>query len=135
MSATNSDAFLWNPTLLRTLFLALGYDVEFDNAWPGDESGTITGRRERANRAHLIVVDAGGRFGARVTVTAGDRGREDAIEGIPVRVTETTQKISIVSGQLAHAGDLELVLRGLDDVATPGEPAVDPSWTDLPPPP
>ncbi len=135
MTSACSRSFEWNPALLRTLFQALGYDVEFDNAWPGDESGTITGRRERANRAHLVVVDAAGRFGARVTVTAGESGREGEIAGVPLRITDTNQKTSIISGALAHPEDLEAILRGLDDVATPGEPAIAPLWTDLPPPP
>ena len=135
MNDTRHAAFDWNPALLRTIFLALGYDVAFDDAWPGDENGTITGRRERANRAHLIVVDAGGRFAGRVTLTTGDRARSSEIEGIQVRVTDVTEKIAIVSGQLAEPADLERMLLGLDEVATPGEPPVAACWTDLPPPP
>jgi len=126
--------FDWNPVLLRTLFLARGYDVVFDNAWPGDESGSITGRREHGLRAHLVVVDAGGRFGARVTVTSTERGREAEIDGIPVRVTDTEQRLAVVSGRLDAPADLERVLAGLDAAATPDESTAA-AWPAEPPPP
>ncbi|MFM9106525.1 MAG: hypothetical protein ACKOWF_07480 [Chloroflexota bacterium] len=114
--------FDWNPVMLRTLFLARGYDVAFDDAWPGDDSGSITARRERGPRSHLVVVDAGGRFGARVTVTSGERGHAGEIGSIPVRVTETSQRLVMVSGRLEHPANLDAVLAALDEVADNDDP-------------
>ena len=127
--------FEWDATLLQSLLMAAGFDIEFDHAWPGEDGGTLTARRERAGRAYLVILDGSGRVGVRVTVTEDEQARTAEIDGIALRVSDVTQHIALVSGTLRTSADLEALLGGLDAVATPGLPAISASWTDLPPPP
>jgi hypothetical protein len=130
-----SDSFRWNHTLLQQTLLAAGYDIEYDGAWGHEAGGVMKARRERAGRAHLVVIDGAGRFGARVTVTTDEQARPGEIAGIGVRITDTVQHITMISGRLASCAELEAVLAGLDEAAAPGQSLASPSWTDLPPPP
>lgn len=127
--------FAWDARRARDVLEGMGYDVEREAAWGELDGGSLVARRERAGRAHLVALDAGGRIRAEVTVTLDERAREAAVGDTPLRVTDTAQAFVTVSGTLASLDDLAPVLAALDGIATPGLPAVSPSWTDLPPPP
>ena len=125
----------WDAARARAALEALGYDVEREAAWGEQDGGSLTARRERGGRAYLVVLDAGGRIRAEITVTLDEHARDAAVGDTPLRVTDVTQAFVTVSGTLASMDDLAPVLAALDGIATPGLPAVSPAWTDLPPPP
>jgi hypothetical protein len=90
-----------------------GYDVDESAARLG-AGGSLAARRERSDRADLVVVDAGGRFRGEVTAVVGDRSRTTTVGGLEVRLVETEQVVSVVTALLPDADALAPLLDALD---------------------
>lgn len=112
----------WDPFKLRADLEALGYDVAADTAALAGEGGSLTARRDRAGRAYLVVVDAGGRFRAEVTVAVDAPGGPAMVAGVPLRVVGETRRTTTVSGLLADPGQLGPIVAVLDRLASPPPP-------------
>ena len=108
-----SDHFAWEPAVLAGALRWRGYDVDESAARLGP-GGSLTARRERSDRAHLVVVDAAGRFKAEVISIVGDRSSAATVGGLEVRVVETEQVVSVVTALLPGADALPPLLDALE---------------------
>lgn len=117
-----SARFVWDPTALAEILRQRGYDVDVADAWLG-EGGSIAARRERSDRAQLVVVDAGARFKAETTAIVADSAWRTEVAGADLRVVETEQRVTSVTGSLPNGGALGTLLDALDQiVGSRGEP-------------
>jgi hypothetical protein len=129
-----SDRFAWDPLAIREILRKLGFDVDLLDAWSG---GVVRARRERGDRAALLVLDAAGRLRAELSATLGETARDANANGTALRVVATTQRLVTVTGVVPSLADLTAVIAALDATA---EPDLPPSTTaadipDGPPPP
>ena len=107
----------WDPERFRAELEVLGYDVDAAEAvLPA--GGSLTARRDRGSRSHLVVLDAGGRFRATITVLSGEVSGEETVAGIALRVVAETRRWVTVSGTLTEPGHLSPLLVALDRLAT-----------------
>ena len=114
----------WDPFKLRADLEAFGYDVAADAAALAGEGGSLTARRDRVDRAHLVVVDAGGRFRAEVTVAVDAPGGEDVVAGVLLRVVTEVRRTTTITGLLADPGQFLPLVAALDRLASPPRPDV-----------
>lgn len=120
MTAASPADWHWDPDRLRADLAALGYDVDGgDASLPG--GGSLSARRERGTRSHLVAVDAGGRFRATTAVAAEEDGRAETVAGVPVRLVAETRRSWTVSATLTDPAQLAAVVAGLDRLAPPPE--------------
>ena len=113
--------WIWDACEIRAGLEALGYDVEGQGEGPGHGAGgSLTGRRERGGRAHLVVVDGGGRLRATVTVVEREGTRSAKVAGVDLRLVERATRETTVSGQVGSLEHLRVVLAGLDRVVGRG---------------
>ena len=115
-----SERFVWEPDAFAGMLRHRGYDVDATDARLG-VGGSIAARRERSDRAVLVVVDAGGRFRAEITAVVADRSRTARAAGLDLRVVETTQTVTTITTTLSDAGALAPLL---DEIDRLGHPAV-----------
>ncbi len=127
-----SDRFTWDPLAIRDALRGLGYDADLSDAWSG---GTIRARRERGDRACVLVLDAAGRLRAEVTALLDETGRAGAAGGVPIRMVTTTERTVIVTGTMPTLASVAAVVAALDDLADPELPPPAPAVPDWPPPP
>ena len=112
-----STGWRWAPDRFRTELEALGYDVDATEA-ELPAGGSLTARRDRGSRSHLVALDAGGRFRATVTVALDEVSGEETVAGIALRVVAETRRWVTVSGALTEPGHLSPLLVALDRLAT-----------------
>lgn len=118
-----SEGFSWNPTELAEMLRRRGYDVDETDAWLG-AGGSIAARRERSDRAQLVVVDAAGRFKAEITAIGSDTARWVELGGVEARLVETEQTVTVVTATLPDSAALAPLLDALDRLGAP--PVLDP---------
>ena len=112
-----STGWRWDPDRFRAELEARGYDVDATEAvLPA--GGSLTARRDRGSRSHLVALDAGGRFRATVTVALGEVSGEETVAGVALRVVAETRRSVTVSGTLTEADRLPPLLVALDRLAT-----------------
>ncbi len=115
-----SEPFAWEPDALAATLRDRGYDVDAADARLGG-GGSIAARRERSDRAVLVVVDAGGRFKAEITAVVADRSRRVAAAGLELRVVETEQTVTTVTTTLPDSAAVAPLLDEIDRrVGAPG---------------
>ncbi len=110
-----SARFVWDPTALAEILRQRGYDVDVADAWLG-EGGSIAARRERSDRAQLVVVDAGARFKAETTAIVADSSWRAEIAGVEIRVVETEQRTTTVTASLPNGEAFGTLLDALDQI-------------------
>ena len=110
----------WDPGRLRADLEALGYDV--DAAHAGIDGGSLTARRDRGGRSHVVVVDAGGRFRAVITVVLDEAGWADEVAGVAVRVVRETRRAVTVTAILDDVGRFVPLVTALDRLASTAPP-------------
>ncbi len=122
-----SEPFAWEPDALAATLRQRGYDVDAAGARLGGGSGSgsgggsIAARRERSDRAVLVVVDAGGRFKAEITAVVADRARRVDAAGLELRVVETEQTVTTVTATLPDSAAVAPLLDEIDRrVGSPG---------------
>ena len=106
----------WDPVRLRAVLEALGYDIAAEETAGG---GSLTARRDRASRAHVVVVDAGGRFRAEIAAAADAPGAEVTVAGVPLRVVTETRRTTTITGLLVDPDQLLPLVAALDRLAPP----------------
>ena len=112
-----STGWRWDPVRFRAELEALGYDVDATEAvLPA--GGSLTARRDRGSRSHLVALDAGGRFRATVTVALDEVSGEETVAGVALRVVAETWRSVTVSGTLTEVDHLPSLLVALDRLAT-----------------
>ena len=109
----------WEPRRLQADLEALGYDVDASAANLAGGGGSLTARLDRGSRGLLVVLDAGGRFRAKVSVVGHEARRTAEVAGVPLRVVSETRRVATVTGTLSDHGQLAAVLAELDRLATP----------------
>ena len=115
-----SAGWRWDPERLRADLEALGYDVDAADPALAEGGGRLSARRDTGSRSHVLVVDAGGRFRVEVTHILDETGWSDALAGLPVRVATEMRRTMTVTGTLAGAGQLTLILDSLGEFARSG---------------
>ena len=119
-----TDGWTWEPTRLCAELEAFGYDVDAADATA--DGGSLTARRDRGLRSHVVVVDAGGRVRGTVTVALDEAGWADEVAGVPVRVVRDTRRTVTVTALLEAVGQFAPLVMALDRLAAtapPGEEA------------
>ena len=109
----------WDPVRLRAALESLGYDVTADEAALAGDGGSLTARRDRASRAHLIVVDAGGRFRAEIAVAADAPVGTATVAGVPLRIVTETRRTTTITGLLVDSDQFLPLVAALDRLAPP----------------
>ncbi len=109
----------WDPRRLGADLEKLGYDVTANDAAVAREGGSLTARRNRAGRAHLVVVDAGGRFRAEIAVAADAPGGAVTVAGVPLRLVTETRRTTTITGLLVDPDQLLPLVAALDRLAPP----------------
>jgi hypothetical protein len=122
-------AWTYRPDDLAAALEAAGFDVDRSRAALADGGGSLLARRERADRAILVVVDAGGRLRIDLTTRIGDASGQASLGGLSLRETEETTRTRTLTGRLSDPADLERVLADLV------RPAAGPAAGSTPPPP
>jgi len=110
----------WQPSALRALVEGLGYDVAEREGGDPVSANSLTARRERGGRAHLVVVDAGGRLRAEVTFTEDETAGATRWRETDLRLVRVTRRETTISGQLVDHADLRAILLDLDRLASGG---------------
>ncbi len=122
----------WDPDLLAIAdtLRDRGYDI-VPAQTDGDPIRDIVARRDLADRAVVLAIDASGRFRAAITWVVGEWPSEDVIAGVPVRVVDAVSRTVTITGQTAALDQILPVVAGLDgnapwaSVAAP-DPALSP---------
>lgn len=113
----------WEPRVLRAKLEALGYDVTVAEVAVDPPAtttgGSLTARRQRGVRAHLIVVDDPGRLRAEVTAILEESGQDATLGGANVRLVNETRWVATITGALASIEQLTAIVGALDDLASP----------------
>jgi hypothetical protein len=104
----------YRPDLLASTLEAAGFDVDRSTAETIGGGGSLTGRRERAERAVLVAVDAGGRVRIAVTTRLGETAGSETLGGVALRAIEETTRTRTLTGRLAEPVDLARVVEALD---------------------
>ncbi len=113
-----SDGWRWDPRRLRADLEGIGYDVTVE-ADGVAQRGSLTARRDRADRAHLLVVDAGGRFRAEVAVVVDVPGGTVTLAGVPLRVVTETRRTTTMTGLIAAPDQFLPLVAALERLAPP----------------
>jgi len=108
-----NERFGWNPTQVAEILRRRGYDVDETDARLGG-GGSIAARRERSDRAQLVVVDATGRFKAEITAIESETSRRVEVAGVEARVVELEQRVTAVTAMLPDGAALAPLLDALD---------------------
>jgi hypothetical protein len=103
----------WDPQRLVRELEAAGFEADPRDA-ELDGAGSIRARRERAGRALLLAIDAGGRFRATATRVRDERGRRTRVAGRPARVVTAVTETTTVVGTMRAPDELGAVLAFLD---------------------
>ena len=113
-------AWTYRPDDLAAALQAAGFDVDRSVADLSGGGGSLTARRERADRTILVAVDAGGRIRLDVTerLTAASSTAETLIGGVAFRQTDETVRTRTLTGMLVESDDLPRVLDDL--IRAPG---------------
>jgi hypothetical protein len=103
----------YDPVTLSHILEAMGFDLDNE----GDalmRFGSLTGRQERAGRATVATVDAGGRVRVTMTVMTNDQRRQPIHAGnAQFQVTSETVRTSIASGVLTDAREFREAIAGI----------------------
>jgi hypothetical protein len=127
-TTTMSDAsaarpiWTWDPETLAADLEAAGFDVDRGEAHLSDSGGSLTARRDRGDRADLVVVDAGGRIRLRATAVAAEDARRTTVAGVSLRVVTQRRVVANVTGTVRSRDEFLAVLGQIDTLANPEAP-------------
>ena len=116
----------WDPDLLAIAdtLRDRGYDIVSSPA-DGDPIRDFVARRDLADRAVVLAIDASGRFRAAITWVVGEWPSQDTIAGVAVRVVDAVSRTVTITGQTESLDQILPMVAGLDanapwvSVATP----------------
>ena len=105
----------WHPDLLAVAdsLRDLGYDIETSPGGDGPIRDFIA-RRDLADRAVMLAIDASGRFRAAITWVVGEWPSQDEIAGVPVRVVDAVSRAVTVTGLVDSLDQVLPVAASLD---------------------
>lgn len=128
-----NEPFAWDPVAIAAALRDRGYDVD-DRAAHLGAGGSLAARRDRSERAVLVVVDAGGRFKAEATTIGSDASHLVEIGGVGAHLVETVQTVTTLTAVLPGAAALASLLDAVDRLggsrSGPGSSLTDPRSTD-----
>ncbi|HEU0116968.1 MAG TPA: hypothetical protein VFQ80_19895 [Thermomicrobiales bacterium] len=127
MSDANAGrpVWTWDPETLAADLEAAGFDVDRGEAHLSDSGGSLTARRDRGERAELVVVDAGGRIRLRVTAVATEDARRASVAGVSLRVVTQRRVVANVTGTVHSRDEFLAILDQIDALADPEVPPDD----------
>jgi hypothetical protein len=113
----------WDPETLAADLEAAGFDVDRTEANLSDSGGSLTARRDRGDRADLVVVDAGGRFRLRATSVAAEDARRVTVANVSLRLIVQRRVVANVTGTVHSRDEFLAILGQIDALADPEAPA------------
>jgi hypothetical protein len=105
-----------DPDAIACLLEEAGFDVD-RSAQELIGGGSLTARRDRADRTTLLVVDAGGRLRIDLTSRLSERTAPATLGGLSLHGVESTVRSRTLTGRLTAGTDLVRLLAELDELA------------------
>jgi hypothetical protein len=103
----------YEPNALAALLEAAGFDVD-RTAADMIGGGSLTARRDRADRTTILVVDAGGRLRIDLTTRLSERAAPLGLTGLRLHGVETTVRTWTLTGQATEKEAVARLLAELD---------------------
>ncbi len=121
-AAAARPVWRWDPESLAADLEAAGFDVDRTEANLSDSGGSLTARRDRGDRADLVVVDAGGRIRLRATSVAAEDARRVTVADVPLRLIVQRRVVANVTGTVHTEDEFKAILGQIDALADPDRP-------------